>query len=101
MKSKNYDVIKQRTEVQQAYLEGKEIEYQGKGATGWAVYEVLSFNWVIYNYRVKKTPIVAYMILAESGYNAGTYINHSYEAVQIMSESYLGSKVVKLIEEVV
>ena len=58
--------LKERTEIQQACLDGAEIEYTQKGSV-WQKAEMPAFNWYEKDYRVKPKPMTEYIAYYPNG----------------------------------
>lgn len=55
--------LKEKIEVMQAALDGKEIEskWLQKGNPEWKSEDMLVFNWVCFDYRIKPEPLEIYI----------------------------------------
>ena len=65
--------LKERTEIQQAYLDGASIEYNDvRNDESWSCcYGEPSFVWVNYDYRIKPEPMEIWVNIYGDGSHAG------------------------------
>lgn len=90
--------LKEKIEVMQAALDGKEIEVDFSFTDKYELDTTPSWNWRDHDYRVKPEPLVRYMVVFDDGRNSGRTYRSKEQAVNDWGELTTFQRVAKLQE---
>ena len=90
--------LKEKIEVMQAALDGKEIEFNfGSGWSGF-IEDSPVWDWNTNDYRIKQDPMVRYVVVFDDGNNSGRTYKTKEAAVREWGELTSFKRVIKLVE---